>query len=211
MGAFSRVVPLEFSPLPGRRVLKARDYLAYAEAEAIVEAARRQADALRVEAEQAYEAEKQRGYQDGHDEGKLETAEQIMDVLGSTVEFYAGIEQRTGQIVMQMARKILGEFDDETLTFRVVRNALAVVRNQKQITLRVAPEQVEALKARTDALLNGFPSIHFVDVVADRRLRAGDCILETEIGVVDASIEVQLKALERSLAKRLGQDDAPAA
>ena len=47
-------------------------------------------------------------------------------------------------------------------------------------------------------------------MVADRRLSAGGCILETEIGVVDASIEVQLKALERSLAKRLGQDEAAA-
>ncbi|MFZ1495285.1 MAG: HrpE/YscL family type III secretion apparatus protein [Candidatus Competibacter denitrificans] len=210
MGAFSRVTPLEFRPSPDRRVIKAADYLAYAEAEAIIAAARLQAEAIQREAEQAYDAEKQRGYRDGHEEGKLETAEQIMDVLGATVEFYAGIEQRTGQIVMQMLRKILGQFDNETLTYQIVRNALTAVRAQKQVTLRVAPEQVEALKARMDTLLHGFPSIHFVDVVGDRRLNAGDCILETEIGVVDASIEVQLKALERSLAKRLGQDEAAA-
>ena len=210
MGAFSRVTPLEFRPSPDRRVIKAADYLAYAEAEAIIAAARLQAEAIQREAEQAYDAEKRRGYRDGHEEGKLETAEQIMDVLGATVEFYAGIEQRTGQIVMQMLRKILGQFDNETLTYQIVRNALTAVRAQKQVTLRVAPEQVEALKARMDTLLHGFPSIHFVDVVGDRRLNAGDCILETEIGVVDASIEVQLKALERSLAKRLGQDEAAA-
>lgn len=210
MGAFSRVTSLEFRPSPDRRVIKAADYLAYAEAEAIIAAARQQAEAIQREAEQAYDAEKQRGYQDGHDEGKLETAEQIMDVLSATVDFYAGIEKRTGQIVMQMLRKILGEFDNETLTYTIVRNALTAVRNQKQVTLRVAPDQAEALKARTDTLLQGFPSIHFVDVVADRRLSAGGCILETEIGVVDASIEVQLKALERSLAKRLGQDEAAA-
>lgn len=210
MGAFSRVTPLEFRPSPDRRVIKAADYLAYAKAEAIIAAARLQAEAIQREAEQAYDAEKQRGYRDGHEEGKLETAEQIMDVLGATVEFYAGIEQRTGQIVMQMLRKILGQFDNETLTYQIVRNALTAVRAQKQVTLRVAPEHVEALKARMDTLLHGFPSIHFVDVVGDRRLNAGDCILETEIGVVDASIEVQLKALERSLAKRLGQDEAAA-
>lgn len=205
MGAFSRVTPLEFRPSPGQRVIKAGDYLAYAEAQAIIAAARQQAEALRLEAERDYQAEKRRGYQDGHEEGKLETAEQIMDVLGATVEFYAGIEQRTGQIVLQMVRKILGEFDDETLTYRIARHALTAVRSQKQVTLRVAPGQVEALKARLDALLNGFPGIHFADVVGDRRLGAGDCILETEIGVVDASVDVQIKALERSLAKRLGQ------
>lgn len=208
MGAFGRVTPPEFKPSPAQRVIKARDYLVYAEADAIIAAAHQQAAAHLAEAERAYEAEKQRGYRDGRDEGKLETAEQIMDVLSGTVEFYAGIEQRTGQIVMQMVRKVLGEFDDETLTFKVVRNALAAVRNQRQVTLRVAPDQTEAVKARIDTLLSGFPGIHFADVVADRRLGAGDCILETEIGIVDASIEIQLEALERSLAKRLGQDEA---
>ncbi|MBK7542646.1 MAG: hypothetical protein IPI57_12875 [Candidatus Competibacteraceae bacterium] len=45
------------------------------------------------------------------------------------MELYAGIEQRTGQIAAQMARKrFWGEFDDETLMFRVVRKGLAVAQ-----------------------------------------------------------------------------------
>ncbi|MFO1349193.1 MAG: HrpE/YscL family type III secretion apparatus protein [Gammaproteobacteria bacterium] len=210
METFSRLACPEFKPAPGQRIIKARDYLAYAEAEAIIAAAQQSAAAILADAKAAYEAEKQRGYQDGCEDGKLEAAEQIIDVLGGTVDYYASIEKRTGQLVMQMVRKVLGEFDHETLTLKIVHNALAAVRNQKQVTLRVAPDQAEAVKAKVHTLLAGFPSIHFVDVAADRRLGVGGCILETEIGVVDASVETQLKALERSLAKRLGQNETAA-
>lgn len=38
-----------------------------------------------------------------------------------------------------------------------------------------------------------------VDVTADPRMKPGDCILECELGVVDASLETQLKAIEHAL------------
>jgi type III secretion protein L len=46
-----------------------------------------------------------------------------------------------------------------------------------------------------------YAGISFVDVAGDARLRAGGCILESELGIVDASIDVQLDALRRALAK----------
>jgi len=39
----------------------------------------------------------------------------------------------------------------------------------------------------------------FLDVTADPRMKSGDCILECELGVVDASLETQLKAIEHAL------------
>ena len=39
--------------------------------------------------------------------------------------------------------------------------------------------------------------------IADSRLSDGGCILETDVGVVDASIDVQLQAIENSLSKSL--------
>lgn len=42
-----------------------------------------------------------------------------------------------------------------------------------------------------------------VEVAADPRLNPGDCILETEIGVVDASLETQLQAIEQALQRRI--------
>ena len=86
----------------------------------------------------------------------------------------------------------------------VVRGALSAVRNQKQVTLRVAPDKVDLLKKSTDELLASFPGIGYVDIVADGRLNDDACIVETEIGIVEASMEGQIAALGRAFAKILG-------
>ena len=38
----------------------------------------------------------------------------------------------------------------------------------------------------------------FLNVIMDPRLSPGSCILESELGVLDASLETQLKALSRA-------------
>ena len=43
-----------------------------------------------------------------------------------------------------------------------------------------------------------------LDIVADARLKGEGAILESEIGVVEASIDKQLEALEKSFQKILG-------
>jgi type III secretion protein L len=48
-----------------------------------------------------------------------------------------------------------------------------------------------------------FPKIQFLDVQADSRLSANGCVLETEIGVVDATLETQLKAIEKALIRSM--------
>ena len=43
----------------------------------------------------------------------------------------------------------------------------------------------------------------FLDVVPDARLERGAGLLESELGVVDASLETQLKALENALRSKI--------
>lgn len=50
---------------PGLKVLKAKDYVSYLDSQHLVEAANSKADSIIAKAQQAYETEKQRGYQDG--------------------------------------------------------------------------------------------------------------------------------------------------
>jgi type III secretion protein L len=80
-----------------------------------------------------------------------------------------------------------------------VQRALALVRGQKQLTLRVNPAQADALRADLDSLLTTFPTIECVDVAADGRIALDACLIESEIGVVEASLPAQLAALESAL------------
>lgn len=186
---------------PDARVIKGDDYLACLSGREIVEQAERRAREIVAAAEAVYEREKARGYEEGLREASERAAEQIMDTIGKTVGYFAGVEEQMVQLVLGAVRKILGELDDRELIVRVVHHALNVVRNQKQVILRVAPDQVDAVRDRLNEILVDYPGINFVDVAADGRLGRGGCILESDIGIVDASVEVQLEALRRSLVR----------
>ncbi len=124
--------------------------------------------------------------------------------VGSTIDYFEKVEERMTQLVMQCMRRVVADFDDQKRVVTVVRSALAAVRNQKQITLKVAPDRVEMVKAATDELLAAYPGIGYLDLVADSRLHDDACIVETEIGVVEASIEGQIAALGRAFTRILG-------
>ena len=59
------------------------------------------------------------------------------------------------------------------------------------------------VKERVAALRTDYPTVENFDVVEDSRLKGPACVLETEAGVADASVETQLAAIEKSLARHI--------
>lgn len=185
-------------------LLRAADRQLLVDSQALIAAAAAQAQAIEAQAAAAYEAERVRGYQDGLMEAKIEQAEQMIENVGRTIDYFARVETEMVELVMASVRKIIEGFDDDERVLIVVRNALSVVRNQKQMTLRLHPSKVEMVRAKTHVLLADYPGVGYLDIVADARLQEQACILESEIGMVEASIEGQLGALQRAFQKILG-------
>ena len=116
-------------------------------------------------------------------------------------EFIEGIEGTVVDVVMQSVKKILGEMNREDRIRAIVKTALANVRGQQKVTVRVAPSDEpvvsEALAAQTAG--------SFLTVVADARLEPDSCILESDLGVINASLSTQLKALEHAFSAKIRQ------
>ena len=204
MGAVFQLTANGIVPAPGVRVLRAEEYARFVEAGQVLAAAREQAAAMRDEAEKAYEVRKQQGYEDGLMEGRLEQAEKMMETAMQAVEYIEGLEDRLVGVVTSAVRKIIGELDDRECTVRVVRNALAAVRSQQRVLIRVSPDDKDSVRQALAAMISSTPGgATFLDVTADPRMKPGDCILECELGVVDASLETQLKAIENALLSKI--------
>ena len=186
------------------KIIRFADVAALHEAQQLIVAANAQADAIVAGAQAAFEAERQRGYAEGIEEAKLEQAEQMIENVSRTIDYFAKVETRMVELVMQALRKIISDFNDEDRVLITVKNVLSVVRNQKQMTLRLNPNQVEIVKARVNDLLANYPGVGYLDIVADSRLQLDSCILESDIGLVEASMEGQLQALENAFTKVLG-------
>lgn len=189
---------------PATKIIRSAEFQTLLDAEAIIAAAEAEAERIRAAAREEYESEKQRGYADGLVEGRMEMAEKMIDSVGRAVDYFSGLEHRVVDLVLKALRKILGELDARDRVVNVVRTALAVAKNQSHVTLRVTPADAEIARERLAEITKPYPEIHFLEVVPDSRLAPAACILETELGVIDASLELQLAAIEKSLARSLG-------
>ena len=184
---------------PDQVVLRSDDYQAYLTANQLVELARERAQAIEQGARDVYEQQKALGWQAGVDEARTSQATLIQETLQQCNQYYRAVEQKMSDVVLHAVRKILKQYDNTELALSVTREALSLVSNQKQVILHVQPEQVSAVRERVSHILKDFPEVGYVDVVADARLDEGGCILETEIGIIDASVDGQLAALATAL------------
>ena len=189
-----------------RRVVKAADVATVRSVADIIAAAEAEAERIREDAKVSFEIEKRRGYEKGLADGRMEIAMQKLDQVDSSVAFMESVEEKMAGIVMKALRTCVTEIGDREMVVQIVRKTMAaVIRTQRNVTLKVAPEQVEAVRARISELTAAFPTIETFDVVEDPRLKGSACILETEAGVADASAETQLTAIEKSLKKHISK------
>ena len=189
-----------------RRLVKATEVATVRSADEIIAAAEADAARIREEAKVAFEEEKKRGYEKGLADGKMEIAMQKLDLLDSSVEFMEGVEQKMADVVIKALKSFVVEVGDREMVVNIVRKTLnAVIRTQRHVTLKVAPEMVGVVKERVAELRQDYPTVETFDVIEDSRLKGPACILETEAGVADASVETQLAAIEKSLQRHIAR------
>lgn len=199
---------------PSTRIVKAEDYAMVAGAKAIIDAAISEATRLRAqakqdaerqhaEAEAEYKRRHEEGFRDGQEEGKAEISGQIMECMTQSAAYFSKVEGVMVDLVMRAMRRVLGNFDQKEIVEQAVRHALETTRNEGHVTVRVAPAQAQWLQSRVQSMLESCPKVQFLEVLADDRLAEDGCVLETEIGVVDASIQTQLRAIEKALVNSL--------
>ena len=178
------------------------DAAALARAEEIVAAAEAEAAEVRASAKAAYEAERKRGYDDGIAAGRAEILEQKLTLVGESISYMESVEGRMAEIVLKALKKCVAEIDSAELVTQIVRKALtALIRNQRRVTVRVAPAMVAAVRERLRSVRETYPSVTDFEVAEDAHLSGTSAVVETEAGLVEASVEGQLAAIEKSIRK----------
>ena len=128
-------------------------------------------------------------------------------LLDESVAFMESVEGRMVDVVMKALKKCIMEIGDRELVVQIVRKVMnAVVRNQRHITLKVEPDMVPVVRERLDEILKEYPLLDEIDVQEDSRLKGAACMIETEAGIADASVETQLAAIENSLRKHFSKE-----
>ena len=185
-----------------KRLVKADEVATFASAAEIVAAAEAEAARIVEDAKAVRESERKRGYEQGLAEAKEVILAQKLDLVTESIDYMQSVENEMGGVVMKALRKCVSDIGDETMIVQVVQKAMAaIVRAQRQVTIRVPADKVQLVKDRMGEILREFPAVTFTEVVEDPRLAGAACVVETAAGMVESSVDSQLKAIESSIRK----------
>ncbi len=174
------------------------------EAESIIEAAEQRAAALREEAEKSYHEAREKGFQEGHAQGLRNATEQAVRLIEEVGRVQDALSREAALLAIAIADSVIGEqiATDPKVVQKMALKALQESVIGDTVTLVVNPEDESTLKGA----MNQFRRVAggaSITIETDDALSRGGCIIRTDFGEVDASIETLLA----SVAQRLGLDE----
>lgn len=162
--------------------------------------------------EQRVEEARQLGFREGEAAGRRQAAgevEPVLERLASALATVAELRSRVlrkaesdmVRLAMEIARRVLHR--ELTIDPRAIEGLVKVALDKLEAEticrVRVHPEHEGCVRACIDRLGRGSQ----VEIFSDPALERGGAIFETSRGSLDASLETQLKEIERGLADRL--------
>lgn len=206
-GAHRAPAPVSPEGRPKKRVIEREVVGATQEARRIVQEAEAEAQRILEEAtEQAAETH-QRGFEQGREEGLAQFTHEISRALIQVRQMEQGLEAEYIGLLRECVEKVIGQELRQApeAIVGVVRNALLDARQQREITVRVHPEDAEILSKSQARLLEVLARANVIDVRPDPGVTRGGCVVSTELGTIDATLERQLDALTAAVEAELGE------
>ena len=202
MDKFISVKSLDSQLSPGQKVLKSIDYQQLVNYEDLLREVARRDKERQIEANKALNKSIQHGKAEGLEQANQQLTEQLLTFTLKMHESLNQVEQSLVDVVIDAVQKIVRDFDDETLVKNTVRSGLELVRSGKKLTVRVHPQMQEVVSEQLNELQK---SISHVEVLSDGALKLDECILESDVGIVNASVDLQVEALVSALRKAFPQ------
>jgi flagellar assembly protein FliH len=85
------------------------------------------------------------------------------------------------------------------MVVNLVRNAMRRVRDREALRVSVNPHDLEQVRAAREDLISAVDGIKKLEVIEDRRVDRGGCIIESQNGTLDARISTQMEEINRAL------------
>ena len=191
--------------LPDRGVIK-RDILSAVEqGEGILNEAKKEAKRILQQAKitlksaaEHVESRRQDGFDQGYQEGLAQVTELISQAHHEHERVLKHAQDEIVNLVMQIAEKIIGREIEQGAIVDIVKQALQGAVGQK-IVVRLHPDDLMKLRTQEAELKNMLDHQQTLQLREDTGVNPGGCLVETEVGTIDAQLSTQLEAIKKAL------------
>jgi flagellar assembly protein FliH len=158
-----------------------------------------------------------KGYQEAYDMSKqesdvlIEEANQIKKAyLESQREFADNIESEIVMLIIDTIQSLTYKSieSDKEIVIERIKEALKPLRQADSAVVKVCEEDFEMAEFAKDRLLAGASMVENLTIKIDKSLNVGDCIVESERGIIDLSLTRQLEEIKSIMKDVLKSGDS---
>lgn len=197
MTLFSLIYKGDVSKTSSKKVLKAQEFSQLLKIQDLLKEA--QQDALRLQEETKTECQrlKQEAQEEGFQEGLVKFNTHLIHLDQKVKEMQHEMQKMVLPLALKAAKKIVGEqlaLSPETIV-EIVLQALKPVRQSHEVKIYVCKEDKELLESEKNKLKALFDHLRILTIEEREGLTQGSCVIETEGGIINATLENQWRAL----------------
>lgn len=203
MKYFSLLYQGDVHPADDRKVIPADKFSKLVEAIDILEKAQADADKLLKDTQKDCEELKKDAHDHGYEEGLEAFNEQILFQNEQLKAIRHNMQQMVLPIALKAAKRIVGkeiETHPETIVDIVIQ-AIAPITESHRVTIFVNKDDKEYLDKHKKKLEEKLDQVNILTIQEKSDVSPGGCLIQTESGMINATIENQWKALERAFEK----------
>lgn len=169
-------------------------------------------DAARSEAEAIREAAREEGYNQGIEDANAYIRDAISEKQAALEQKYIAKQQALEAEYREMREQLEPEIvevlldvfsqvthaiaeDKRDIVFKLIKNVLDNSEVSRNILIRVSTEDYDFVNNNKDKIMSAVTPDTAVEISKDTKLSKNQCIIETDAGVFDCSLDIQLENL----------------
>lgn len=192
-------------PASNKKIIPQEEFSILMEASEILEKARQNAEEYRIQTEAECQALREVAKKEGYQEGLEQLNANIIGLDQEKKRLRHEMNKLILPLALKAAKKIVAkelETKPETIV-DIVLQALSPVLQNHQITIWVNKIDKEILETEKTRLKEKLEQVQSLSIKERDDVAQGGCIIETESGIINASIDNQWRAIESAFDKYL--------
>ena len=156
-----------------------------------------------AEAERERDAVREKARQEGDAQSLAKWNGILAQTQHRAEELAKSWEETMLRLSTRVAEKIIGEelkVHPEAIV-SIVREVLQGTRAGKHLVIQVNEADAQMVRSRVDQLRGSVGVTSEIEIVSSPSVPRGGCVIESELGIIDARLETQLKCLEDVLVR----------
>lgn len=203
MKYFSLLYQGDIHPADEDKVIPAEEFSTLVDAQEILNRAKEDGARYNKQIQEEAEVLKEKAIDDGFSEGLARFNEHLIHFDKQLHTIRMQLQKQILPLALKAAKKIVGEqltLHPETIVDIVIQTLAPVLQNHR-IIIYVNKADKEILEAEKPKIKHILEHVQVLTIQERNDVAPGGCIIETESGIINASLENQWRALESAFDK----------